>query len=115
MSEDCLFCKIAGKEIPASLVHEDALCVAFEDIHPVAPVHTLIIPREHIATMDDIGPGHTELIGHLFQVARNIAREKRLSETGYRLVFNCREDAGQLVFHLHLHLLGGRKFSWPPG
>lgn len=115
MDNDCLFCKIANKEIPAKLVYEDELAVAFEDIKPVAPIHILIIPRKHISTIDDISPEDTEMIGHLFQVARKIAKTKGLSEGGYRLTINCKADAGQLVFHIHLHLLGGRKFSWPPG
>lgn len=113
--DDCLFCRIEKGEIEAKKVHEDALSVAFEDINPVAPVHILIIPRKHVATIDDIDPDDTELIGHLFQVARSIAREKGLSEDGYRLVVNCKADAGQLVFHVHLHLIGGRRFTWPPG
>ncbi len=115
MSNDCLFCKIATKEIPATLVYEDDLTVAFEDIKPVAPVHILVIPKKHIPTIDDISPEDNEMIGHLFQVARKIAKTKGLSEGGYRLAINCKADAGQLVFHIHLHLLGGRKFSWPPG
>ncbi len=115
MSTDCLFCKIANKEIPAKLVYEDELAVAFEDIKPVAPVHILVIPRKHISTIDDISSKDTEVIGHLFQIARKIARTKGLSERGYRLTINCKADAGQLVFHIHLHLLGGRKFTWPPG
>ncbi len=115
MSNDCLFCKIANKEIPAKLVYEDESTVAFEDIKPVAPVHILVIPRKHVPTIDDISPEDTEVIGHRFQTARKIAKTKGLSEGGYRLVINCKADAGQLVFHIHLHLLGGRKFSWPPG
>lgn len=115
MSADCLFCKIANGEIPAKLVHEDDMAVAFEDIKPVAPVHVLVIPRKHIPTIDDIAPEDSQAVGHLFQVAKKIAKERGLAENGYRLVFNCKADAGQLVYHIHLHLLGGRKFSWPPG
>jgi len=115
MPDDCLFCRIAAGEVPAEKLHEDDLAVAFADIQPKAPVHVLIIPRKHIPTADDIGPEDSGLIGHLFQVARSVAREKGLARSGYRLVMNCRADAGQMVFHIHLHLLGGRKFSWPPG
>jgi len=115
MSADCLFCRIARKEIPAKIVHEDDLAMAFEDINPRAPVHILIIPRKHIPTIADTGPEDGQTLGHLVQVARKLALEKGVSESGYRLVFNCRSDAGQEVFHLHLHLLGGRSMSWPPG
>lgn len=113
--DDCLFCRIVKGEIESKKVYEDSLAIAFEDINPVAPVHILVIPRKHIETIDDIGPDDTELVGHLFQVARNIARDRGLSDNGYRLVINCKADAGQLVFHVHLHLIGGRGFTWPPG
>jgi len=112
---DCLFCRIARKEIPARLAHEDDQVVAFEDISPQAPTHTLIIPKRHIATLNDIGPGDEPLLGHMVQVASRVARARGLSESGFRLVANCMEGAGQSVFHLHLHLLGGRRFTWPPG
>ena len=112
---DCLFCKIAAKEIPSTLVYEDDKVVAFNDINPHAPTHTLIIPRKHIPTLNDISPDDTALIGHMFQVAKEIARMKGIDESGYRSVFNCNPDAGQEVYHIHLHLLGGRKLSWPPG
>lgn len=112
---DCLFCRIARKEIPARLAHEDDQVVAFEDVAPQAPTHTLIIPKRHIATLNDIGPGDEPLLGHMVQVAAQVARARGLSESGFRLVANCMEGAGQSVFHLHLHLLGGRRFTWPPG
>ena len=112
---DCIFCKIADKKIPAKLVYEDDKVVAFDDINPQAPTHTLIIPREHIATVNDLQPSHNALVGHMFQVAREVAKQKGIAESGYRSVFNCNRDSGQEVFHIHLHVLGGRKMSWPPG
>lgn len=111
----CIFCKIADKKIPAKLVYEDDKVVAFDDINPQAPTHTLIIPREHIATVNDLAPKHNELVGHMFQVAREIAKQKGIDASGYRSVFNCNRDSGQEVFHIHLHVLGGRRMSWPPG
>ena len=115
MSADCLFCKIIQKEIPAQIVHEDELCVAFEDINPQAPVHILILPRKHLAGLNDAAPEDAPLLGHLHVVASRLAQEKGIAEGGYRTVFNTGAGAGQSVFHIHLHLLGGRNFSWPPG
>jgi len=115
MSENCLFCKILNKEIPAEILYEDNQVIAFEDINPQAPTHTLIIPREHIATPNDLDSKHNSLIGHMFQVAKKLAHEKGIDEKGYRLLMNCNADGGQAVFHIHLHLLGGRHLSWPPG
>lgn len=112
---DCLFCKIVEKTIPAKVLYEDELSMVFEDIAPKAPLHVLVIPKKHIATTLDIEEGDNALIGHLFQVANKIALEKGVAEPGFRLVMNCNEEAGQTVFHLHLHLLGGRPMSWPPG
>ncbi len=117
---DCIFCKIANKEINSSIVYEDELIVAFKDINPVAPVHVLIIPKEHITGIQSIEESHKELIGHMFLKTKEIAKALNLSdnvslEGGYRLVFNVGKDAGQTVFHLHLHLIGGRQMSWPPG
>lgn len=112
---DCIFCKIGRKEIPAKLAYEDRQVVAFEDLNPQAPTHTLVIPKAHYATLDDVGPEQEALLGHLLVVATKIARDKGLADAGYRLVANCREGAGQSVFHIHLHLLGGRRFGWPPG
>jgi len=112
---DCLFCKIASKEIPANIVYEDDLCMAFDDIAPQAPVHSLVIPKKHIATTNDIKAGDEKLMGHLLRVASEVARLKGVDQSGFRTVVNCNKDSGQLVFHIHLHLLGGRKMSWPPG
>lgn len=114
MSE-CLFCKIAAGEIPAKMVFADEKVVAFEDTKPQAPTHILIIPRKHIPTVLDLTDEDQELIGYLYMVANQIAVERSLAEDGFRLVVNCKRAAGQEVFHLHLHLLGGRNFRWPPG
>ncbi len=115
MSDDCLFCKIGKKEIPAKIVHEDELCVAFEDINPQAPTHILVIPRQHIAGLNDAVAEDAPLLGHLQLVAARLAQERGFAEAGYRTLFNTGRGAGQTVFHVHLHLLGGRNFSWPPG
>ena len=112
---DCLFCKILAGEIPSAIVYEDEECVAFRDIDPQAPTHCLIIPRRHIPTINDIEPEHDALVGHLTRVAQLIAQEEGFAEAGYRLVWNCNKAAGQMVFHIHLHVLGGRDFQWPPG
>lgn len=112
---NCLFCKIIEQKIPAKIVYEDDLVVAFEDINPKAPVHILIIPREHIPTINDLNPQHEILVGHLFMVAKKLAEKLNIAESGYRTVINCNPDSGQEVYHIHLHLLGGRKFNWPPG
>jgi histidine triad (HIT) family protein len=105
---DCVFCKIAEKKLPARILYEDELAMAFEDIHPQAPVHTLIIPKKHIARALDITEEDNVLMGHLFQVANKIAREKGIAERGFRLMVNCNREGGQVVYHLHVHLLGGR-------
>ena len=110
----CLFCKIIDGSIPSKAVYEDELCYAFADIHPQAPVHVLVAPREHIASLDDIAKADGKLLGHLLWAAAEIAREKALAK-GYRLVVNTGEDGGQTVDHLHVHLLGGRSLTWPPG
>jgi histidine triad (HIT) family protein len=112
---DCLFCKIAAGEIPAELVYESDDVVAFRDINPQAPTHVLVIPRTHIATINDIEDGHQTLVGSLYSAARQIAADEGIAEAGYRAVMNCNEGAGQSVFHIHLHVLGGRPMSWPPG
>jgi histidine triad (HIT) family protein len=114
MMTDNIFLKIANKQIPASIIYEDDLCLAFHDINPQAPVHVLIIPRKEIPTHDQIMDTDCELLGHLHLVAAKLAQQLELTE-GYRLVLNCKERAGQTVPHLHLHLLGGRAFGWPPG
>jgi len=112
---DCLFCKIGRKEIPSRIAYEDRLVVAFEDINPQAPHHALIIPKAHFDTLNDVGAGEESLLGHMMVVATRVAKDKGLDKEGYRLVANCMESAGQSVFHVHLHLLGGRRFAWPPG
>jgi histidine triad (HIT) family protein len=114
MMKDNLFQKIIDKQIPAAIVYEDDRCLAFRDINPQAPVHVLIIPRKVIATHDALGEEDRDLLGHLHLVAVRLAQQLGLQE-GYRLVVNCREQAGQTVPHLHMHLLGGRPFHWPPG
>ena len=114
MSADCLFCKIARKEILGKIVYEDADVFAFEDISPQAPTHILICPKKHFASLDDAETEDQPVIGKLNLVAAQLARERNLLE-GYRTVFNNGRGAGQSVFHLHLHLLGGRQFRWPPG
>jgi len=111
----CLFCDIASGTIPSRRVHDDERCVAFEDIGPQAPTHLLVVPREHLATLNDATEQHEALLGHLLRVASELARNRGLAEDGYRVVVNCGEGAGQSVFHLHLHLLGGRRLGWPPG
>ncbi len=113
--DDCLFCKIVEGEIPADIVYENDTVLAFRDINPQAPTHILIIPREHIATINDLDPEHELVVGQLFSAAKEIAAAEGLADKGYRVVMNCGEGAGQSVFHIHLHLLGGRGFDWPPG
>ena len=110
-----VFSKILKKEIPADLVHEDELCIAFRDINPQAPTHVLIIPRKEIEGINAMADEDAPLVGHLFRVARDLARAGGLEEGGYRLVINTGADAGQTVFHLHVHLLAGRTLNWPPG
>ncbi|MEO5358316.1 MAG: histidine triad nucleotide-binding protein [Nitrospirae bacterium YQR-1] len=112
---DCLFCKIAKKEIPAKVVYEDEQVVAFEDITPKAPVHILVIPKKHISTTLELTEAESALTGHMVIVANKIAQDRAVAQSGFRMVMNCNRDAGQSVFHIHLHLLGGRAMSWPPG
>ena len=112
---DCLFCKFARKEIPTRIVFEDDSCLAFEDINPKAPVHVLIIPKKHVGSINDMASEDEATLGHLASVARRIAQEKKIDQSGYRAVINTGPDAGQSVFHIHLHLLGGRPMAWPPG
>ena len=113
--DGCLFCKIASKKIHAKIIYEDEKVIAFEDINPQAPVHTLVIPKKHISTTLDIKEEDNALIGNLFQIAGRIAREKGIAERGFRLVSNTNPEAGQTVYHIHIHLLGGRHMQWPPG
>lgn len=111
----CLFCEIVEKKRPAKIIYEDELALAFEDINPQAPVHTLVIPKRHISTNLDIKEEDNVLIGHLFQIANQISRAKGIAERGFRLIMNCNPESGQAVFHVHLHILGGRFMHWPPG
>jgi histidine triad (HIT) family protein len=112
---DCLFCKIIAGQIPATLVHQDEQLIAFRDLNPQAPLHALIVPRRHIATLNDLAPGDDALVGSMFRCAAGLATEHGYGERGYRTVFNCNREAGQSVFHIHLHVLAGRALTWPPG
>lgn len=112
---DCVFCRIASKEIPAKVVFEDEHVMAFEDLNPQAPVHVLVIPKIHTDRVSGFSQEQAEEAGRMVLAASKVAREKGIEKSGYRLVLNCNKDAGQEVFHVHLHLLGGRKFGWPPG
>ena len=114
-SADCLFCKIVAGDIPAEIIYESESAIAFRDINPKAPTHVLIIPRQHIATINDLDEGNESTVGHLYMAAKAIAAAEGLADDGYRVVMNCNEAAGQTVFHIHLHLLGGRTLGWPPG
>ena len=113
--QTCIFCKIAAGEIPAAKVFEDERAIAFRDINPQAPTHALVIPREHVASLNEAGEETEALLGHLLLVAARVAREKGHAEGGYRTVVNTGADAGQTVFHIHVHVLGGRTLTWPPG
>ena len=112
---DCLFCKIIDRKIPASLVYEDARVLAFNDINPQAPTHVLVVPKRHIESLNEMSTEDDQLVGELVRRAAAIAKERGLSAGGFRTVFNTNRDAGQTVFHIHLHLLGGRAMHWPPG
>ena len=112
---DCLFCRIAAGQIPAKIVYQDERLIAFQDINPQAPTHVLIVPRRHIATLNDLAPGDDGIVGEMVRRAAAIAREHGHADRGYRTVFNCNAEAGQTVFHIHLHVLGGRSLGWPPG
>ena len=112
---DCLFCRIVKREIPAKVLYEDDRLLAFEDINPQAPLHALIIPKTHIATLNDLVPEHDAIVGEMARRAAALAKERGFADRGYRTVFNANRDAGQTVFHIHLHVLGGRSFHWPPG
>lgn len=113
--QECLFCRIVEKDLPSDFVVETEDLVAFRDIDPKAPLHVLIVPRRHIATVNDLVPDDADLISKLVLAAREIAQRENVAESGYRLVMNCNAGAGQTVFHIHLHLLGGRQMTWPPG
>ena len=112
---DCIFCRIAARQAPAKIVFEDEGAVAFEDLHAQAPVHLLVIPRQHVVSLKDVSAVHEPMLGHLFTVAAQLARERGLDSKGYRTLINNGSWAGQSVNHLHVHLLGGRVFHWPPG
>lgn len=112
---NCLFCKIVQKEIPATIIYEDDAILAFNDIRPQAPNHVLIIPKRHIDTINDTNDHDEKLLGTMIQIAKKVAKDKQISESGYRLVFNVNSSGGQEVYHIHLHLLGGRQMTWPPG
>ena len=112
---DCIFCKIAAGTIPAKLVHQDDTVVAFRDLNPQAPVHVLVIPKKHVATVNDLDASDAELVGKMVLVAQQVAKAEAVAESGYRLVLNTNAQAGQSVFHIPLHLLGGRYLGWPPG
>jgi histidine triad (HIT) family protein len=111
----CLFCRIIAGEIPASKVYEDDHLLAFNDINPQAPMHVLIVPKAHVATLNDLSPEHDGLVGEMVRRAAALAAERGYAESGFRTVFNCNAAAGQTVFHVHLHVLAGRSFTWPPG
>jgi histidine triad (HIT) family protein len=112
---DCLFCKIVAREIPGSIVFEDDHVLAFDDINPQAPTHVLLVPKRHIASLNDLTPGDDQIVGELARRAAAIAKERGIADKGYRTVLNTNRDAGQTVFHIHMHLLGGRAMQWPPG
>ena len=111
----CLFCKIVAGEVPANIVFEDERLIAFNDINPQAPMHVLVVPKAHIATLNDLDSSHDSLVGEIVRRGAAIAAERGYAERGYRTVFNCNAEAGQTVFHIHLHVLAGRGLTWPPG
>jgi histidine triad (HIT) family protein len=111
----CLFCRIVAGDIPAAKVHEDDRLIAFNDINPQAPMHVLVVPKQHVATLNDLSAAHDGLVGAMVRVAAEVARSRGFDGPGYRTVFNCNAQAGQTVFHIHLHVLGGRWLTWPPG
>jgi histidine triad (HIT) family protein len=115
MTQTCLFCRIMDRDGPARFVHRDERIVAIEDVNPQAPVHVLVIPRRHIATLNDLTPDDDGLVGEMFRRAASIAKDRGIDQSGYRTVFNCNRGAGQSVYHLHLHVVGGRRMAWPPG
>ncbi len=112
---DCLFCRVAAGDVPATIVYQDDRVLAFRDLRPQAPLHVLIVPRRHIATLNDLSDGDDALVGEMLRCAARVAREQGHAESGYRTVFNCNAAAGQTVFHIHLHVLAGRTLTWPPG
>jgi histidine triad (HIT) family protein len=113
--DNCIFCKIINKEVPSKIVYEDEKVLAFDDINPKAPIHVLLISKEHFGTLNEIPEEKKDILSHLILKARQIAQEKGIAENGYRIVLNTERDSGQEVFHIHFHLLGGRQMKWPPG
>jgi histidine triad (HIT) family protein len=113
--DDCIFCKISRHEIPASIVAESATLVAFHDVNPMAPTHILVVPKEHVASVNDLDGTHASLVGDMVLMAKDLAKEQGVDVDGFRLVLNTGPQAGQSVFHIHMHLLGGRVMGWPPG
>jgi len=113
--ENCLFCKIVARTIPANIIYEDDQVIAFDDVRPQAPHHKLIIPRQHIATLNDLTEKNIPLAGYLLYIGQRLAKQLGTAETGYRVVINCNKGGGQEIYHIHLHLLAGRHFTWPPG
>ena len=114
-NNDCLFCKIVEKKIPADIVYESENIIAFKDIEPKAPIHCLIIPKKHISTINDIDGSNSNIIGLMYEAAAQLARTLNVDKDGYRVVMNCNSNGGQTVYHIHLHILAGRQLSWPPG
>jgi histidine triad (HIT) family protein len=112
---DCLFCKMVSGEIKPDTLYEDDQVLAFRDLNPQAPLHVLVIPKQHISTLNELNDGNEQLVGHLLAAAAKIAAQEGYADSGYRTVMNCNDDGGQTVFHLHLHLLAGRRMQWPPG
>lgn len=115
MNEDCIFCKIVAGEMPSESLYQDEQVMAFKDIHPVAPVHILIIPKKHIASMNELADGDAQLVGQMFKVTRDLANQQGIADSGYRLILNTGPDGGQVVYHLHLHLIGGQRMRHPMG
>ena len=112
---DCIFCKVAQKEIESKLLYEDDKVVAFNDLHPKAPYHVLIVPHEHIPTLNDVDDEHADLITHMIKIAKQIAKDLGIADSGYRILMNCNSEGGQEIYHIHLHLLGGHQLKWQPG
>ena len=112
---DCLFCKMVAGQVPVEIVYQDKDIIAFDDIHPKAPHHKLIIPRKHLSTLNEMTAEDKDLMGHMLYTAKQLAKELGFAESGYRIVMNCNADGGQVIFHVHLHLLGGKFLKWPPG
>jgi histidine triad (HIT) family protein len=115
MPQSCLFCRVTAREVPATILHEDEDVVVIQDINPQAPLHALVIPRKHISTLNDLAEADDALVGAMFRRAAALAAERGFADRGYRTVFNCNREAGQSVYHIHLHVLGGRPLGWPPG